>query len=173
MGRQLTKKQPSDAAAAATRPSGRPPLSSSSARRGRLLGRTDTNAELVLYAEAWARKIQLNTAIDTVGELAKRPHAHPLVTVALRRDGSVESVTFVVSSGVAEIDEAIRRIVQTQAPYQAFSPALAGERRHRVAPDGTSIRQSGCTDAQRPAALPHRGRHVLAMPTMQAKASAW
>ena len=131
MGRQLdeeaAQRDAAAAAAAAARPSGRPPPSSSSARRGRLLGRTDTNAELVLYAEAWARKIQLNTAIDTVRELAKRPHAHPLVTVALRRDGSVESVTFVVSSGVAEIDEAIRRIVQTQAPYQAFSPALAGE----------------------------------------------
>ena len=49
----------------------------------------------------------------------------PLVTVAIRRDGSVESVTFVVSSGVPEIDEGIRRIVQSQAPYQAFSPGLA------------------------------------------------
>ena len=96
-------------------------------RRGRLLGRTDTNAELVLYAEAWARKVQLNTAIDTVRDLVKRPHTHPLVKVAIRRDGSVESVTFVDSSGVAEIDEAIRRIVQAQAPYQAFSPLLAGE----------------------------------------------
>jgi hypothetical protein len=34
-------------------------------------------------------------------------------------------VTFVVSSGVAELDEAIRRVVQSQMPYQAFSPALA------------------------------------------------
>jgi outer membrane biosynthesis protein TonB len=129
MGRQLDEEaaQRDAAAAAATRPSGRPPPSSSSARRGRLLGRTDTNAELVLYAEAWARKIQLNTAFDTVRELVSRPHAHPLVTVAVRRDGSVESVTFVVSSGVVEIDEAIRRIVQAQAPYQAFSPGLAGE----------------------------------------------
>jgi hypothetical protein len=130
MGRQLDEEaaqRDAAAAAAATRPSGLPPSSSGSARRGRLLGRADTNAELVLYAEAWARKIQLNTATDTVRELGKRPHANPLVTVAIRRDGSVESVTFVVSSGVAEIDEAIRRIVQAQAPYQNFSPALAGD----------------------------------------------
>jgi outer membrane biosynthesis protein TonB len=39
----------------------------------------------------------------------------------------VESVTFVLSSGVAEVDEAIRRIVQNHAPYQAFPPALARE----------------------------------------------
>jgi outer membrane biosynthesis protein TonB len=36
-------------------------------------------------------------------------------------------VTFVLSSGVAEIDEAVRSIVQSQAPYQAFPSALARE----------------------------------------------
>lgn len=99
--------------------------SSSTARRGRLFGRTDSNVELILYAEAWSRKIDLNMTIDMVCEAAKQRHTNPLVTVALRSDGLVESVTFVVSSGVAEIDEAIRRIVQSQSPYRSFSPALA------------------------------------------------
>jgi TonB family protein len=48
-----------------------------------------------------------------------------MVTVAIRSDGFVESVTFVLSSGVAEVDEAIRRIVQSHVPYQAFPPGLA------------------------------------------------
>lgn len=112
------------AASAAARQSAGLPLSWSSARRGRLLGRADPNAELVLYAEAWARKIQLNMTIDQVRDAARQRHTSPLVTVALRQDGSVESVTFVVSSGVPQIDEAIRRIVQGQAPYPAFPPAL-------------------------------------------------
>ncbi|MBK9244489.1 MAG: TonB family protein [Burkholderiales bacterium] len=56
--------------------------------------------------------------------MASRPHTNPMVTVAIRSDGSVESVTFVTSSGVAEIDEAIRRIVQSHAPYQPFPPGL-------------------------------------------------
>ncbi len=103
------------------------PPAAGGARRGRLFGRADANAELVLYAEAWARKIQLNMTFDMVREAAKRPHAHPVVTVAIRSDGSVESVTFVLSSGVAEIDEAVRRIVHSQLPYQAFPPALARE----------------------------------------------
>ena len=109
-----------DAAAAAQRllPS------ESSVRRGRLYGRTDANAELVLYAEAWARKIQLNMTFDMVRDVAKQPHTDPLVTVAVRSDGSVEAVTFVRSSGVAAIDDAIRRIVQSQANYQAFPPGL-------------------------------------------------
>ena len=99
----------------------------STARRVRVWGRTDPNVELIQYVEAWARKIQLNTAVETVRDVAKRPHTPAMVTVAIRSDGSVESVTFVVSSGVAEIDEAIRRIVESQRPYQAFPPALARE----------------------------------------------
>ena len=135
MGRQLDEEAARrDAAAAAAAlaataagPSPRPAPSSSAARRGRLFGRTDANAELVLYAEAWARKIQLNMTFDLVRDAAKRPHAPPIVTVAIRHDGSVESVAFVVSSGVADIDDAIRRIVQSLLPYPAFSPALARE----------------------------------------------
>ncbi len=103
------------------------PLSLSTARRARLWGRGDPNVELVRYAEGWARKIQFNTPVETVREVAKQPHTHPMVTVAIRSDGSVESVTFVVSSGVAQVDEAIRRIVQSHEHYQAFPPALARE----------------------------------------------
>ena len=49
------------------------------------------------------------------------------MNVAIRSDGSVESVTFVQSSGVPALDDAIRRIVDSQTPYQAFPPGLARE----------------------------------------------
>ena len=101
------------------------PLSLSTARRVRVWGRTHPNDEVIQYAEAWARKIQFNTALETVREVAKQPHTPAMVTVAIRSSGSVESVTFAVSSGVAHIDEAIRRIVESQKPYPAFPPALA------------------------------------------------
>jgi TonB family protein len=128
IGRQLDEEAGRrDAASAPARQSPSLPLSLSSARRGRLLGRTDPNAELVLYAEAWARKIELNMTVDMVREVSKQPHRNPMVTVAIRSDGSVESVTFVVSSGVAGIDEAVRRIVESQRPYQPFPPGLARE----------------------------------------------
>ena len=128
MGRQLNEEAARrDAAATAARPPSTLPYSLSTARRFRLWGRFDPNAELVQYAETWARKIQFNTPVDTVREVAKRPHSNPMVTVAIRSDGSVESVTFVVSSGVAEVDEAIRRIVQSGVPYQAFTPGMARE----------------------------------------------
>ena len=128
IGRQLDEENARrDAAANAPRPSSALPLSLSSARRARLWGQTDPNADLVAYAQAWALKIQLNTLPDQVREITKRPHTPPTVTVAMRSDGSVESMTFVVSSGAAEIDDAIRRIVETQRPYPAFPPALARE----------------------------------------------
>ncbi|MEX8494669.1 TonB C-terminal domain-containing protein [Sphaerotilus sp.] len=128
IGRQLDEENARrDAAANASRPSSALPLSLSTARRARLWGHTDPNADLVAYAQAWALKIQLNTLPDRVREITKRPHTPPTVTVALRSDGSVESMTFVVSSGVAEVDDAIRRIVETQRPYPAFPPALARE----------------------------------------------
>jgi TonB family protein len=91
------------------------------------LGRSDPNVELVQYGERWALKIQLNTPFATVREIAKQPHRHPTVTVAVRSDGSVESVTFLISSGVAQVDDAIRRIVKSQEHYTAFPPELARE----------------------------------------------
>jgi TonB family protein len=94
------------------------------ARRGRLFGRIDSHAELALYGEAWARKIENNTPPDTARELARQPHSAAVVTVAVRSDGSVEAVTFVRSSGVPAVDEAITRIVRAQANYPAFPPGL-------------------------------------------------
>jgi hypothetical protein len=97
----------------------------SSLRRGWLLGRADANAQLVQYAETMAQKFELNMTFDMVRELVKQPHVAPIVTMAIRADGSVEKVTFVVSSGVPALDAAIRRVIASQAPYGAFPPALA------------------------------------------------
>ncbi len=49
------------------------------------------------------------------------------MTVAIRSDGSVESVTFELPSGVAKMDDAIRQIVERQYPRVAFPDALARE----------------------------------------------
>ena len=128
IGRQLDEEAARREAASITdRQPNLLPRSLSTARRIKLFGRAHPNVELIQYAEAWAQKIQFNTGVETVREVAKRPHRDPLVTVAIRSDGSVESVTFEVSSGVAEVDDAIRRIVEGQKPYVAFPHALARE----------------------------------------------
>jgi hypothetical protein len=128
IGRQLDEEAARrDAATPSSGLTSRLAPSSGGARRGRLFGRSDANAEMVLYAEAWARKIELNMTMEIVRDAVRQPYTDPVVTVAVRSDGSVESVTFVLSSGVASIDDAIRRIVQSQVPYPAFPPPLARE----------------------------------------------
>ena len=72
-----------------------------------------------------SHKIETNMTFDMVRDAVKQPHIEPIVTVAVRADGSVEKVTFVVSSGVPAIDEAIRQVVASQAPFPPFPPNLA------------------------------------------------
>jgi len=79
---------------------------------------------MVAYGEAWSRKIELNMSFEMVREAAQQPHVDPLVTVAVRSDGSVESITFVRSSGVPAIDDAVRRIIHSHEHYAVFPPAL-------------------------------------------------
>jgi hypothetical protein len=128
IGRQLdAEADRRQAASTADRQPNLLPLSLSNGRRVKVFGRTHPNVELIRYAEAWAQRFQFNTAVETIHEVAKRPHRDPLVTVAIRSDGSVESVTFELPSGVVEVDDAIRQIVERQKPYVPFPHALARE----------------------------------------------
>lgn len=97
----------------------------STARRARLFGRFDAQAELAQYGEAFARRIHLNTTPEAVRNLARQVRTRPVLTVALRSDGTVEAITFLVGSGSAEGDEAIRQLVQGLAPFAPFPPGLA------------------------------------------------
>ncbi len=106
-------------------PPGPPQPTVSGLRRGWLFGRADSNQDLVQYAQAMGRKIELNQTLDMVREALKQPHGEPVVTIAVRADGSVEKVTFEKSSGVPAIDDGIRRIIASQAPFGPFPPALA------------------------------------------------
>jgi TonB family protein len=48
-----------------------------------------------------------------------------VVTVALRSDGSVESVTLTRSSGLQQVDDAVRAMVRGAGPYARFPAELA------------------------------------------------
>ena len=96
-------------------------------RRRTLLGRTDRDVVLMMYAEGWRQKVEMNAPMERLRELKAQAHVDPLVTVGLRSDGSVESVTFNRSSGVAEIDDAIGEIVRRLGPYTPFPPDVARE----------------------------------------------
>jgi len=80
---------------------------------------------LRMYIDSFKQKIERNAAI--VGaRLGAAPVAiDPLVSVALRSDGSVEDVVILRSSGRADTDEAVRRLVRLNARYAVFPPNVA------------------------------------------------
>jgi TonB family protein len=92
-----------------------------------LFGLTDREIVVQMYAEGWRQKIQTNATLESLREAKAKPYTDPVVTVALRSDGSVEAITFFRSSGVPELDEAVTRIVRKLAPYSPFPPDLARE----------------------------------------------
>jgi periplasmic protein TonB len=80
------------------------------------------------YLSAWARKV------ERIGNLNYPPaaKAHNLsgsliVHVALRADGSVETIRVVRSSGVPLLDQAALAIVTLAAPYAPFPPDIAAD----------------------------------------------
>ena len=105
----------------------RRPSAESNLRRARLLGRYDPNQELVQYAEAWAKRIELHMSVEPVRELARQRKADPVVTVAIRSNGTVESIHLVRSSGVPALDEAVARMVRDMGQFQVFPPGLASQ----------------------------------------------
>ena len=96
-----------------------------SARRKLITGRTDRDMNVVMYAEGWRQKVEMNATLELVKAVKPGSYESPLVTVALRRDGSVESIVINRSSGSPEVDDAVRRIVQSLAPFPPFPADLA------------------------------------------------
>jgi len=78
-----------------------------------------------MYAESWRQRIELNATRDALKGVKAGSYENPIVTVSLRSDGSVENVTIDRSSGVPQVDEAVRQIVQSLSPYPRFPPELA------------------------------------------------
>ncbi len=81
----------------------------------------------MIFAEVWRRNVNARASFDILAKAKNGAYQNPSVTVALRPDGQVESVTFERSSGVPEIDAAVRQIIMMLAPYNRFPRELASE----------------------------------------------
>lgn len=75
------------------------------------------------YEENWARKVERLGSIPAEA-LRLNLSTGPTLAVAVRADGSVQSITVLRSSGHVTIDEAARSMVQAAAPYAPFPPEL-------------------------------------------------
>lgn len=80
---------------------------------------------LKMYVESWRQKIERNGALNYPRSWADAVRVDPLVSVAVRSDGTVEDVVIVSSSGRADMDDAVRRIVRVNARYSPFPPQIA------------------------------------------------
>jgi TolA protein len=96
-------------------------------REGRrvAVGPGERDVSLKMYVESWRQKIERNASVNFPRNWVDEQKKDPLVSVAVRSDGTVEEVTIVVSSGRADMDEAVRRIVRVNARYSAFPPDIA------------------------------------------------
>ena len=88
-------------------------------------GSADRDVPLRMYVESWRQKIERNGSMNFPKLIGERARIDPLVSVAVRSDGSIEDVTIVRSSGRQDTDEAVRRIVRINALYSRFPPNIA------------------------------------------------
>ena len=91
----------------------------------RFLGARTEEYRFARYVEAWRGKV------EKIGNLnypeaarSKRLYGSLVLTVAIRADGSVESVLVDHPSGKKILDAAAVRIVHLAAPYAAFPPEI-------------------------------------------------
>ena len=80
------------------------------------------------YMEAWRRKVERIGNLNYPEE-AKRLglYGSLILHVAIRADGSLDSVRVVRSSGQRVLDQAAVRIVELAAPYAPFPPDISAE----------------------------------------------
>ncbi|HWJ93100.1 MAG TPA: TonB family protein, partial [Telluria sp.] len=106
-------------------PAARPADDAQAARRRVVSTGAEGDVPLRMYIDSFKQKIERNAALIGAQLGVARVRIDPLVSVALRSDGSVEEVTILRSSGRADTDEAVRRIVRLNARYSAFPPNVA------------------------------------------------
>ena len=87
----------------------------------------DTRAlKLAPYLDAWRRKIErLGTLNYPRSALRGTTHAAPVIEVALRADGSLQSAAVQRGSGDLALDQAALNILRLASPFNPFPPELA------------------------------------------------
>ncbi len=90
-------------------------------RRRTIFGSADDDIVLKMYIDSWRQAIERNGN----PERAQPPLRGDVdVTVVLRSNGSIESITVNRSDGQHELDEPVRRIARSAGQYAAFPPDL-------------------------------------------------
>lgn len=91
----------------------------------------DTRAlKLAPYLDSWRRKIErLGTLNYPAKALQSGGHRAPVIEVALRADGSLQSAAVQRGSGDIALDQAALHILRLASPFSPFPPELAAQYR--------------------------------------------
>jgi len=74
--------------------------------------------EFASYMRAWVSKVERVGNMNYPSELRrKKLHGDLVLIVGIRKNGTVESIDIMRSSGISEVDQAAVRIVRMCAPY--------------------------------------------------------
>ncbi|MBC3935755.1 energy transducer TonB [Undibacterium sp. CY7W] len=109
---------------------GAPPVPRESAEKSRrrsVFSNSERDVQLRAYADSWKQKIERNGNLNYSSTARDKARGDPIVTVAIRSDGTVEEVTIHRSSGRMDLDQAVRNIVRLNTRYAAFPPAVAAQ----------------------------------------------
>lgn len=91
---------------------------------GKLLADTRESA-IAAYLDGWKRRIERVGTINFPNEARRRQlSGNPVVEVAIRADGTLETVIVRRTSGHPELDNAAVGIVRLAAPFEPFPSAL-------------------------------------------------
>jgi hypothetical protein len=103
----------------------RPAAEAARAVRRALAEAVRHDVPLRMYVDSVREKIERNAVLSEAQLAANVVRTDPIVSVAIRSDGSVEDVVILRSSGRSDIDEFVRRVVRLNARYSAFPPNVA------------------------------------------------
>ncbi len=82
--------------------------------------------EFASYMSAWVSKVERVGNLNYPTELRQRKlHGDLVLSVGIHQNGSIESIQVMRSSGIPEIDDAARNIVQLAGPYAPLPDDIA------------------------------------------------
>jgi protein TonB len=82
--------------------------------------------EFASYMSAWVAKVERVGNLNYPAELRQRKlHGDLVLSVGIHQNGSIESIQVMRSSGISEIDDAARNIVQLAGPYAPLPDNIA------------------------------------------------
>jgi protein TonB len=94
--------------------------------RRQFVGARTQEYRFARYVEDWRAKIERVGNLNYPDEARRqRVYGALLLTVSIRRDGTVDSIEVNRSSGFRVLDQAAVRIVELAAPFAPFPPDIA------------------------------------------------